>query len=372
MKNSAIVIGAGIVGLATARALAEKNYHVKVFERNEKCVGASVRNFGLIWPIGQPSGKLYQRALRSREIWLDIIQKSKIWHSNAGALMLAYNDDERNVLEEFFQNNCDTRDLELFTNQQISERWETVNPQGLKAGLLSKTEVIIDPREAINTLAYYLNECYGIEFYFGKTINRIEQFKVWNGKDIYEADQIFVCSGSDFETLFSEEYKESGITKCKLQMMRSLPINTTNSDLPALCAGLTLSHYASFADCKSMEILKQRFENEMPEYVKHGIHVMAVQNGKNEITIGDSHKYGLNPDPFDRAEINQLIYQYMSKFTRFENLQIAQTWNGVIPKIEGQTEFIFSPQQGVTIINRLGGGGMTLSFALAEEVIATI
>lgn len=68
-KPSAIVIGAGIVGLATARALSLKGFDVTVIERNERAVGASVRNFGMVWPIGQPDGVLYQRASRSRQIW---------------------------------------------------------------------------------------------------------------------------------------------------------------------------------------------------------------------------------------------------------------------------------------------------------------
>ena len=46
-KKTAIVIGAGIVGLATARALATKGYSVKIYERNLKASGASVRNFGM-------------------------------------------------------------------------------------------------------------------------------------------------------------------------------------------------------------------------------------------------------------------------------------------------------------------------------------
>src|ERR1700748_2198757 len=98
MKNSsAIVIGAGIVGLATARSLAIRGYKVTVFERNEKAVGASIRNFGMIWPVGQPNGVLYERALRSKSIWKQVCKDAGLWFDEVGSLHLAYNNLELDV-----------------------------------------------------------------------------------------------------------------------------------------------------------------------------------------------------------------------------------------------------------------------------------
>ena len=77
MNKSAIVVGAGIVGLATARALAEKGYAVKVIEKSQFALGASVRNFGMLWPVGQPDGNLYNRSVRTKEIWVDYSTKKK-------------------------------------------------------------------------------------------------------------------------------------------------------------------------------------------------------------------------------------------------------------------------------------------------------
>ena len=102
-SRSAIVIGAGIVGLATARALAQQGFSVKIFERTDRAVGASIRNFGMIWPIGQPGGKLYERAVRSREIWKGIAPEAGFWCEAAGSLHLAYHPDEWTVLQELYE-----------------------------------------------------------------------------------------------------------------------------------------------------------------------------------------------------------------------------------------------------------------------------
>lgn len=372
MSKSAIVIGAGIVGLATARALAEKGFKVKVFERNEKAVGASIRNFGMVWPVGQPLGKLRSRALRSREVWKEACTEGNIWFGETGSLLNVYHDDELAVIEEFYAANKEQHDCKILTPAETLAMSAATNPRNLKAALYSATELIVDPREAIAKLPAYLQSKYGIGFYFNKAIARIEGTKAYSGKDVYEADLIFVCSGADFETLYPEDFTATGITKCKLQMLRTIPQENNWQIGPALSAGLTLTHYGAFAACPSLAKLQERYNEEFPEHVKWGIHVMISQNGLSEITIGDSHEYGLVHDPFDRDDINQLILHYLHSFTQIQDLEIAQTWNGVYAKLKGATEVVLSPESGVHIINGLSGAGMTLSFGLAEEVVASV
>jgi FAD dependent oxidoreductase TIGR03364 len=373
VKQSAIVIGAGIVGLATAKALAEQGFFVKVFERTQKAVGASIRNFGMIWPIGQPSGKLYERAIRSRNIWKEISDNSDIWSDAVGSLHVAYHADEWQVLQELHEAFLkEGRKVELLNSEQAKEKSGAIVQQNLLGGLFSAEELIVDPREAIAALPGYLTEKFAIEFHWGKCVSYIADQTAYIGnEEEYEADLIFVCSGADFETLYPEEFSKLPLTKCKLQMMRMASQPAEWRIGPALCGGLSLIHYNSFKASPSLRKLKKRYEEEMADYLEWGIHVMVSQNGKGELTIGDSHEYALAHDPFDKDFINRMILNYLKKFAHFKDDTLIETWNGIYPKLtDGGTDVFFSPDTGVYIINGVGGAGMTLSFGLAEELVA--
>jgi FAD dependent oxidoreductase TIGR03364 len=367
------IVGSGIVGMAHALAAAKQGHKVVVFERHPYCVGASIRNFGMVWPIGQPSGPLLKRALRSREIWLEVSTPAGFHVNPCGSLHLAYQPDELAVLEEFVaERPVTTEKIVLLTAAEATRKSAAVSSGGLLGALWSDTEVIVDPREAIRTLPAYLSQAYGIEFHFDTVVTDIAYPHLVAGGQQWQASHILVCSGADFETLYPEIYRDSNITKVKLQMMRTGPQpNGFNIGVP-LCGGLTLTHYAAFAGCPSLGSLKQRIEQETPHFPQWGIHVMVSQNALGELVIGDSHEYGNNPEPFDKTEINQYILEYLQGFVRVPSLQIAETWHGVYAKLAGETEFVTQPETGVTIVNALSGAGMTLSFGLAEEVIARL
>ncbi len=373
-QRTAIVIGAGIVGIATARALAIKGYGVTIIERNHKAVSASIRNFGMVWPIGQPEGGMYERALRSKSIWQSVCKEAGIWYNNTGSVHLAHNQQEWTVLKELYEAFNNDRPVQLLNAEITKQVCPAAATDGLLGALYSTDEMIVNAVEAIATLPEYLTEKYDVEFLWGKCASYIADTTVYVGTtETYEADLIFVCSGTDFETLYPEEYAALPFTKCKLQMMRLVAQPDDWQTGAALCGGLSLIHYKSFAAAPSLGVLKEYYENEMQEYIKYGIHVMACQNNAGEITIGDSHEYALTHNPFNSDEINQLILSYLKKIAQFKNWKILQTWNGIYPKLtNGDTDIFYSPESGVYIVNGLGGAGMTLSFGFAEEITTSL
>ena len=363
------IVGGGIVGLAHAYMALKKGLRVVLFEREDFAIGASVRNFGLLWPIGQGPGKNLTRALRSREIWSDVARQSGIWLNPNGSLHLAYYEDEKNVLEEFVElyRQADYQ-CKLLNNNEIGVVTSAVKTTGLKLALWSETEGTVNPRDAIRTIPLWLKEKFSLQLFTGTMVRAISSPFIETSTGKWRVHKIFVCPGADFQSLFPEVYSQYAITKCKLQMMKMVMEGNPRLG-PTLCAGLTLCHYEAFSKCKSLSAVRERYNRQAPEFERHGIHVLLAQNNLNEFIVGDSHSYSNTLEPFDQEEINTYIIQYVSTFWKFINLKITERWHGIYPKMKAGNILIHRPEKDVVLINGLGGAGMTLSFGLAEEVI---
>lgn len=371
MGDRVVVVGAGIVGLAMSKALAEKGFQVTVIERDEKAIGASIRNFGMIWPIGQPEGHLYERALRSRALWDQLGNAGVFNVDRCGSLHLAYHPDEWTVLQELFTIFSEAgRPVQLFNPGMITTRFQGIKEKGLLGGLFSSTELIVDPRKAVSALPIFLEVKYGVKFIWGRQVSAIKDHTVYTPAGNFEADLIVVCQGQELDSLFPEVFEQQAMVKCKLQMMRFAPNETGFRIGTAICGGLSLIHYESFKVAKTLKDLRLRYEGHLPEYISNGIHVMVSQNSDGELTVGDSHEYGTAFLPFDDNQINGLILAYLKTFAHCENWKLLQSWNGVYAKLKnGGNGCCTRVSDGIIIVNGMGGAGMTLSFGFAEEIV---
>jgi FAD dependent oxidoreductase TIGR03364 len=363
------VIGGGILGLAHAYLAARRGHSVSLFERGVAATGASIRNFGMIWPIGQPAGEMHQMALRSREIWLQVLNATQMPYRPTGSLHLAYHDDEADVLREFAELAPSAGyECNLLSHAETIERSAAVQPTGLKAGLWSASELTVDPRQVVTQLPKYLREI-GVRVAFGTAVTHVELPWIEAGDESHEADAAILCSGDEFETLFPGTFRTSGLTRCKLQMMRTAPQPDGWELGPALAAGLTLRFYKAFQGCSTLARLRDRVAGERPDYERYLIHILVSQTADGAITLGDSHEYGACVDVFNKTEIDELILQEAKTFLRLPIFEIAQRWQGVYCLHPDRPFFEAEPDEGVHIVTAPGGSGMTLSFGLAERTL---
>jgi FAD dependent oxidoreductase TIGR03364 len=367
------IVGAGILGLAHAWAAAKAGKQVVVFERSPKASGASVRNFGMIWPIGQPAGELLQLALRSRTLWRELLRETQLPLRETGSLHLTYRPDEAAVAQEFAALAPNLGyECQWLSAAQVLGRSHAVQPDSLLGALWSPTEFTIDPRQILAELPVFLTERYGVRFLFSTAVRAIEPPVLETANGRWEAEQFLVCSGEDFETLYPSHYAASGLTRCKLQMLRTAPQPPEWELGPSLAAGLTLRFYPSFEVCTTLATLKQRIAEETPALDKWRIHALVSQTADGALTLGDSHEYGLAVDIFNKAEIDDLILEYTRGFLRAPSLQIAERWHGVYAKHPDKTLLTMEPEAGARIIASPGGSGMTLSMGLGEKTIQKI
>ncbi|MEP6735076.1 MAG: TIGR03364 family FAD-dependent oxidoreductase, partial [Chryseolinea sp.] len=327
------IVGAGIVGLAHAYMALKKGHRVVLFDRDEFAVGASVRNFGLIWGIGQEPGVLLDRALRSRSHWQTIAEKAGFWLNNNGSMHVAYHDDEWNVLQEFMELYSDASyECKLVSPTDIEQLSPVIKTGGLRGGLYSETESTVYAREAIRKIPVWLEQQFGLILKRGHVVTEISIPHIKTARESWKVGQVFVCSGADFETLYPEVFDQYPVVKCKLQMMKATSSKKIKLG-PTLCAGLTLRHYPAFAKCRSLKLLDARYDNISKEFKDHGIHVLLAQNAAGEFIIGDSHHYSRTVEPFDSEHINNVILDYLETFAELGKLQINERWHGVYPKV---------------------------------------
>jgi len=363
------IVGAGIIGLACARAAAQKGLRVVVIDRDAQANGASVRNFGFITVTGQERGAAWNRARRTCAIWREVAEEAAIPILQRGLWLCSRRPEALPLLEAFVQTEMG-EGCEILSPAAAQARCAALTPTGAQAVLVSSIDIRVDSRAAIPRIAAWLGARFGVEFLRQTAVLSVEPPRLETSRGVLQAGAVIVCPGDDLTGLFAERLARYGLTRCKLQMLR---LANPGFRLPgALMSDLGLLRYAGYSRLKEAAPLRSRLEAEQPAHLAHGVHLIVVQNADGSLIVGDSHDYAATPDPFASEHVDQLILGEFAAATGRPAPAVLERWTGTYASADDRTMLIDAPSPGVRIVMITSGSGASTGFAIGEEVIADL
>ncbi|WP_375447968.1 TIGR03364 family FAD-dependent oxidoreductase [uncultured Fibrella sp.] len=370
-----IIIGSGALGTFHAYHAARAGKSVLLLEKDNRPQSATVRNFGQVVPSGL-SGRWFEYGRRSLELYREIQAEHDITVRQNGSIYVASDEDEWMLANELFdRRQAEHYSCELLSKAQVLARYPMLQPDYVRGALFFPDEISVEPDRMIHQLVGYVQKKYGVTYLANAAV--VDCQSNYNGaiitladKTRFQAQQVLICSGSEFRMLYPEIFAESGLIVSKLQMLQTAPMPQLS--MPGnILTGLTIRRYEAFTECPSFAGIQT--PDQLAELKRWGIHVLFKQATDGSIIIGDSHEYApatqvdeLGFDTHD--DIDNLILAEARRIVTFPVDQISRRWAGFYAQTPHEI-FEHSVNDYIHIITGIGGKGMTSSAGYGEESV---
>lgn len=355
-----IVVGSGIIGLATAYLARRQGMSVRVIDSADRPVGSSIQNFGHACFTGQ-ADLIQDVAASARAGWLDAARDVGFWAAESGTFIPAVTDVEMQVLREFAEHRGE-REVTLLNAEELGAGLG--NPELVAVGGAHlPLDVRVNPREVAPKLAAWLTGD-GVEFTWNTQVTGVADGVVDTVRGQFHADQVVVCPGFRLMELFPELAERHGVRVCTLAMALIERPERIPEGLGML-TGTSLARYDGFAAMPSVPQLRAELAEREPELVGCIANLMAtgIDGG---MLIGDSHAYDLSPEPFIDESVAQLLLDRACGYLGISRPRVIQRWQGRYADSASTNLVLERPDTRTTVAVVTSGIGMTLSFGIAE------
>mgnify|MGYP001150590565 CR=1 FL=1 len=357
------IIGAGVIGLAMAREIAQEKKGVFVFEKNRtfgletSSRNSEVIHAGIYYPEDSLKAKL---CVEGKSLLYKLCDKHNIAYKKTGKIIVAADENEISWLEELYKqgrkNGVD--DLVLLSRTELKKLEPNIEA---RAGLLSPSSGILDSYTLLKFLYSQAREK-GARFVFDTEVIEIEragakykvQIKDRDGISAFVAHVVVNCAG-------------------------------LNSDKIAQLAGLDIAkagyklHYCKgeyFSLSSKYRNLVVRLIYPVPEQAGHGLHVTVGLDGR--VRLGPNARYVEAIDYEVDGTQKEAFYNSVKRFLPHIELEDLDPESaGIRPKLQGPDEafrdFVIAREEKESLpslINLIGieSPGLTASPAIARYV----
>jgi L-2-hydroxyglutarate oxidase LhgO len=357
------VIGAGVIGLATAHEIAQGRKGIVVFEKNRtfgletSSRNSEVIHAGIYYPEGSLKAKL---CVEGRNRLYDLCNRHNIACKKCGKIIVAADENETNWLEELCKqgrkNGVD--DLVLLSRAEVKKLEPNIEA---KAGLLSPSSGILDSHNLLRFLHVQARE-EGAQFVFGTEVIGIERASTKYEVRIRDRDGI-----SSF--VAPVVVNCAGLNSDRIAELAGIDIAKSGYELH-YCKGEYFSLDSKYRN------LVERLVYPVPEQAGHGIHWRQALDGR--VLLGPSAYYVEAVDYSVDETYKDYFYSSAKRFLSFVELEdLVPESAGIRAKLQGPDDgfrdFVITDEEKAGfpgLINLIGieSPGLTAALAIARFV----
>ena len=366
--TTVVIVGGGVVGTMHAWMARRRGLDVVHLDRDAEPRRASVRNFGLVWVSGRARGPELALALRSRELWEAIgVEVPGVGFRPNGSLTVALHRAELAVMEEMVaQDDAAARGMKLLAPVEVG----AVNPAvrgDIEGALFCERDAVVEPRLALPAIRARLQTRGGYRFLPNRNVVEVDRNDVVDHTGAHHrADLVVLATGDAYRGVAADHLTDAPLRRCRLQMCQTGRFDQTLAT--SIADGDSLRYYPAF-QLPSLAAL----DPPAAIVARHHMQLLLVQRANGELTIGDTHAYD---EPFDFA-VEEEAYAYL--LARAERIlgtplpPVERRWAGVYSQsTDDRVVYRGGGADGVVVVTGLGGRGMTLAPAVAEETFADL
>ena len=357
------IIGAGVIGLSTAREIAQGEKGVLVFEKNRtfgletSSRNSEVIHAGIYYPEDSLKATL---CIEGKRLLYKLCDNHNLAYNKSGKIIVAADEEEIGWLEQLYEqgrkNGVD--DLMLLSRAQFKKLEPNVEA---RAGLLSPSSGILDSHTLMKLLYSQAREK-GAEFAFGTEIVGIERMG--------EKYRIEIRDREGISAIISQVLiNAAGLNSDRIAQLVGIDIVEAGYKLH-YCKGEYFSLDSKYGN------LVGRLIYPTPEQAGHGIHWRQGLDGR--VLLGPSAYYVEAMDYAVDEKHKQYFYSSAKRFLPFVDIEdLAPESAGIRPKLQGPGEgfrdFVITHEEKTGfpgLINLIGieSPGLTAAPAIARYV----
>ncbi|MFC7359323.1 NAD(P)/FAD-dependent oxidoreductase [Nocardioides astragali] len=332
---SAIIVGAGILGAATALFLAREGVAVRIVERQHAGWGASGRNAGYISMITRSGGPQLELANLSRSLYSQLAEELDDFEFQPNGALVYYYEEQLPLIEGFVKKRQeDGLPMEIVSGDRARELCPLL-PEDVVGGIHSKSDCYLHPGKLVDALMNAAIKL-GAELIDADVTELVVEdgrcVGVRTARTDIRADVVAVTAGSWTAAILEKAGLPFNVLHMRMQMAETAPIEERFN---VAAYGPSLFHeYAFVRELPGYDddIVLHPLQHIMPEV---GLLELICQRADGRLWLGCPIEFvdgpDASPDP-TVAGMAQTFGVLGDHVPALQHIPVERTWGGIAPQ----------------------------------------